>query len=97
VGFTEGSIPLRPPTVDEIIEGGREPAEIWAEVATAALGDGPVLAFPEPEIALVDVEVDVSRLPAEPLHPTGAGRVPCLPARDRAERTLHRADGPAIG
>jgi penicillin-binding protein 1A len=61
VGFPEGSIPLRPPNVDELIEGGRLPAELWATVTDAALAGAPVLEFPEPDLAVVTVEVDVSR------------------------------------
>jgi penicillin-binding protein 1A len=61
VGFAEGSIPLRPPNVDELIEGGRLPAELWAVVTEAALAGTPVLDFPQPDLAVVTVEVDVSR------------------------------------
>ena len=61
VGFPEGSIPLRPPNLDEVVEGGGWPAEIWAEVAEAALAGRAALPFPEPQVALISVEVDVSR------------------------------------
>jgi penicillin-binding protein 1A len=61
VGVPEGSVPLRPPLTDEVIEGGRAPAEIWAAVTTAALEGRPALDFAEPERTLVEVEVDVSR------------------------------------
>lgn len=61
VGFPEGRIPLRPPNVEEPIEGGRWPAELWREIAVAALAATPPSDFPEPQMALVAVEVDVSR------------------------------------
>ncbi len=61
VGFPEGSVPLRPPNVDEVVEGGRWPAELWASVVQVALRDHPPRPFPQPDVALVEVEVDVSR------------------------------------
>jgi penicillin-binding protein 1A len=61
VGFPEGRVPLRPPNVAEPIEGGRWPADLWREIATVALADLPPSDFPEPQVALVAIEVDVSR------------------------------------
>ena len=76
VGFPDGRVPLRPPNLDEVVEGGRWPAEIWARVANVALAGLPPSAFPEPQAALVTVEVDVSRnclpnpyTPAELIEP----------------------------
>jgi penicillin-binding protein 1A len=61
VGFPEARVPLRPPNVEEPIEGGRWPAELWREIAEVALAGTPPSDFPEPQLALVTVEVDVSR------------------------------------
>jgi penicillin-binding protein 1A len=41
VGFPEGQVPLEPPNTEYVITGGRWPAEIWADFASAALATTP--------------------------------------------------------
>jgi len=51
VGFTEGQIPMVPPTTRIRVTGGSWPAQIWQLYMTAALAEVPIVDFPEPLIS----------------------------------------------
>ena len=61
VGFGEGRVPMVPPRTREVVEGGRWPAEVWAELMGPALASEPASAFPQPSTGVAVVEVDVTR------------------------------------
>jgi membrane peptidoglycan carboxypeptidase len=61
VGFPEGRVPLRPPRTRALVEGGRWPAQIWAEFARPALDGTPASPFPAPAVEMTRVLVDVTR------------------------------------
>jgi penicillin-binding protein 1A len=61
VGFPQGRVPMVPPNTDEVIEGGRLPAQIWQALASAVLTDVPPSDFEVPDLDLVVLEVDITR------------------------------------
>ena len=58
VGFAENRTPMSPPNTSELVEGGRWPAEIWADFMDAALEGVEAAEFPIPDLDIVLVEVD---------------------------------------
>jgi penicillin-binding protein 1A len=61
VGFEEGRVPMVPPRTRELVEGGRWPAEIWADLMGEVLADRAPTPFAVPSTGVSYVEVDVTR------------------------------------
>jgi len=61
VGFPQSRLPMVPPNTDEVVEGGRLPAQIWQALASSILADVEPTPFEVPDLDLVVLEVDITR------------------------------------
>jgi penicillin-binding protein 1A len=63
IGFPQGRVTMEPPRTRITVYGGTWPAQIWRLLMLEAARGLPVMAFPDPDIGHVSIEVDASQQP----------------------------------